>query len=479
MNEARTHLQNKIHSFLSSSRPLLVLDTRPRAVFRKRHLSPSTNIPVHSLGQSWFQLPPKQTPFAVIESSQEITNGTEDHRTIPYKVAADDPFAAGLGRPSDILRHRGWRPDWTFEDHPLFWSIMAEELSFSSRLKNQNKSHGLEVINKTNQASSSNATCQYHFLFKPNPILAKILPLIERRLVEARQQQAAFQSSSAFSRSQPLNSSYPGLFRCLDVGCGSGRDMTYMVARSANGLSVEGAEWTVLGMDQRTDACERALQLARDTFPRKDFDDNEKLNENDKNNDNNNHLASRVSIVVGKIDPKTGEFWISHSQPSLCTPRVDGMPQQEQQQQPLSSLQNVRHLDPAQDQLWQQYMTELEQKQDDPIMSSTTTTGPATLNDDRFDLIIMIRFLQRSLLTPLVQHWLRPGGFLLLSTFVSDQDLPNYSKPGPAHRLHSRTEAREIFERLGLEIVLDEISLIEDGARSVATVVAQKPIELE
>ncbi|KAF9937155.1 hypothetical protein BGZ67_001602 [Mortierella alpina] len=89
----------------------------------------------------------------------------------------------------------------------------------------------------------------------------------------------------------------------------------------------------------------------------------------------------------------------------------------------------------------------------------------------------MIRFLQRPLLEPLVQHWLRPGGFVLLSTFVSDVDLPHYSKPGPAHRLQSKTEARDIFERLGLEIVLDEVSLIEDGTRSVATVVAQLPLK--
>ncbi|KAF9947883.1 hypothetical protein BGZ72_010179, partial [Mortierella alpina] len=50
-----------------------------------------------------------------------------------------------------------------------------------------------------------------------------------------------------------------------------------------------------------------------------------------------------------------------------------------------------------------------------------------------------------------------------------------YSKPGPVHRLQSRTEAREIFERLDLDVVLDEVSLIEDGSRSTATVVAQMP----
>ncbi|KAF9946235.1 hypothetical protein BGZ72_000514, partial [Mortierella alpina] len=79
------------------------------------------------------------------------------------------------------------------------------------------------------------------------------------------------------------------------------------------------------------------------------------------------------------------------------------------------------------------------------------------------------------LLKPLVQHWLRPGGFVLLSIFFSDVDPPQYSKPDPAHRLQFKTEAREIFERLGLDVVLNEVSLIEDGSRSVATVVAQMP----
>ncbi|KAG0231296.1 hypothetical protein BGX31_005564 [Mortierella sp. GBA43] len=316
---------------------------------------------------------------------------------------------------------------------------MAEEMSLQPQLASDQERAGIDhngdghiqIIESIGTGRGSQPP--YHFLFRPNPDLVKILPQIEQELVRLR-------STSEPDKTTPL-------LRCLDVGCGSGRDMIYMVARSANDQAIRGAEWSTLGLDQREDMCALVQQLARDTFLCDDSDD--KIGNDTNGSHPGRALASRVSTITGKIDPTTGVLWVSSS--STSGPM-------ESRQQPLR-LKNVRYRDEAMDEAHQQLLNQ-----------PTDSTTP----DERFDLVVMIRFLQRPLFAPLVHHWLRPGGFIVLSTFVSDHDLPQYSKPGPAHRLQSKTEARDIFEGLGLKVVMDEISLIEDGTRPVATVVAQK-----
>ncbi|KAI8356495.1 hypothetical protein B0O80DRAFT_447571 [Mortierella sp. GBAus27b] len=424
--DAKALLRTTIRSFLSSGGPpYLILDTRSRPVFQARHLAPSTNIPLDRLDGCWFQLPAKQAPFAVLEDEQGAATSTS-------------PCIESI-RSSDILKSHGWEPQWVFQDHPLFWSAMAEEMSLQPQLASDQERAGIDhngdghiqIIESIGTGRGSQPP--YHFLFRPNPDLVKILPQIEQELVRLR-------STSEPDKTTPL-------LRCLDVGCGSGRDMIYMVARSANDQAIRGAEWSTLGLDQREDMCALVQQLARDTFLCDDSDD--KIGNDTNGSHPGRALASRVSTITGKIDPTTGVLWVSSS--STSGPM-------ESRQQPLR-LKNVRYRDEAMDEAHQQLLNQ-----------PTDSTTP----DERFDLVVMIRFLQRPLFAPLVHHWLRPGGFIVLSTFVSDHDLPQYSKPGPAHRLQSKTEARDIFEGLGLKVVMDEISLIEDGTRPVATVVAQK-----
>ncbi|KAG0364339.1 hypothetical protein BC939DRAFT_475179 [Gamsiella multidivaricata] len=431
--DAKALLQKTIRSFLNcGGPPYLILDTRPRRIFCARHLSPSTNIPLHRLDGSWFKLPAKQTPFAVLESPQEDTTDGQDDEF--KKLERSDPRADQFGRQirsSNILKSRGYRTEWTFEDHPLFWTTFAEELSLSSmnRDPGQHTQPALEIIDGSKPSKE-----RYNFLFQPNPILVKILPTVERELLASRSTQQA---------KSPHGSN---LLRCLDVGCGAGRDMIYMVARSANGLAINGAEWSALGMDQREDMCGLGQQLVDDTFFQ---DPGEHIDA--KITDPGMELATRVGFLVGKVDSESGVFWVSSPSSIPSHPQGKAGPLR---------LQNIRYHDVVLDQQQQQ------------LLGSAAATET---KDQRFDLIIMIRFLQRSLFAPLVENWLRPGGFIILSTFVSDKDLPQYSKPGPAHRLQSRSEASDIFESLGLNIVSEEVSLIEDGRRPVATVVARKP----
>ncbi|KAI1316295.1 hypothetical protein EDD11_010138 [Mortierella claussenii] len=428
--EVKAQLHNAIRSFLNrpSSYPWLILDTRPRQVYRTRHLAPSTNIPLDRLERSLFQLPFKHMPFAVLESEG-----------VP-KTAG---LFGGEARPSEVLKSKGWRVDWVFNDHPHFWTTVDKELSsqtIETQITIDSAAKGgqeapapttLKIVDSSDSITQNQT--KYHFLFQPTPVLVRILPTIERELMALR--------ASCFIPAHGVSQ----LLRCLDVGCGSGRDMTYMVARSANGLSEAGAEWSVLGMDQRADICQRARQLADDTF----LDDDNK--EVPKGQPSGRDLAERVQTIVGKIDPQTGIFWVPSSTSQLKYPLPAPLP---------LPLDNIRYRDPSTDERHRRILRE----------------RSGSNLDNRYDLIIMVRFLQRSLFVPMIEHWLRPGGFVLLSTFVSDVDLPSYSKPGPAHRLNTRAEAREIFEGLGLQVIMDEVSVIEDAKRSVATVVARKPI---
>ncbi|KAG0263779.1 hypothetical protein DFQ27_001604 [Actinomortierella ambigua] len=275
------------------------------------------------------------------------------------------------------------------------------------------------------------------YLFKPNPWLAKTISTIELGLLKTRTSSSTGQD--------------PTTFRCLDLGCGAGRDMTYLVSRALNCLQPNRSspQWTTLGVDSFIGACEKSTTLAMTTLSN---------SEQEHDDQKKNKYSSRVSTLVAKVDSRTGVLWVDKMQlESTTIPPV--------------ILPNIRYYDPDFD---QQCIAALE--------SSSSSTHPPSLPPTQlprrtapFDLIVMIRFLERNAMSLIVEHWLAPGGFLLLSHFVQDKDLPVYTKPGPHHRLQSKTEARDWLTRLGLKVVMDEISAIEDG-RPVSNVLAQKPL---
>lgn len=421
-------LRKTIQSFLKHGGPTYrILDARAReAYLMGPRLVPSTNIPHQNLASSLFQLPPKSTAFAVLEAPQDtkITtiNSHDGDRQDTNKRAQNTtshPPSGTLVLATEMLQEHGWNVKWTFQDQPEFWSAFQSEIkSFQSR---NDHTPQLPWIDPGQQSGKD----RYHFLFQPNPFLVKVLPQIERELVVSR-----------------YSARSPELLRCLDLGCGAGRDMTYMVARAPNHLSEQRAEWSVVGIDEWHVACERAEQLARDTFG-----NDGPVDVTQGSNNNNNEYVSRISTIVGKVDSKTGVLWIK-PKPSERGSRTTS---------PSLFLDNI------------QYDISC---QDDSILDALKEYPERS--SDRFDLIVMIRLLERAVLAPMVEYWLRPGGFIVWSTFVADPDLPAYSKPGPGHRLNSKDEARTILQDLGLEIIVSEISRVEDGKRSVANIVARK-----
>ncbi|KAF9572894.1 hypothetical protein BGW38_008479, partial [Lunasporangiospora selenospora] len=327
------------------------------------------------------------------------------------------PFQSSQISTTEILRGRGWKVDWVFHDHPHFWSVLKEELEttefkeyakqkldaldppspFPSALhisENQTEKKEQEM---GNTVTTPLLDPEYHFLFQPNPALVKALPRIEQDLLTMYRHRIASTDTAAQEKSLPL-------LRCLDIGCGSGRDMTYMVSRHANNVSTDSAaQWSAVGIDIREDSCERSMHLAHETF----VPDGRRP-----------YLADRVSTIVGEIDSKTGVLQV-HRQYLY---QASSSESQEQSSPPsrVLDLPNVEYLEPSPT-LQQETLpatdslaATAESLASESTSVSTALSKPCQSRDDRFDLVVIIRFLQRSLFPPLIKHWIRPGGFLLL-----------------------------------------------------------------
>jgi SAM-dependent methyltransferase len=152
------------------------------------HLVPSTSIPLSTLETRFSQLPPKNNkiPFLLIADTGALFNGQ---------------------RVDELLRERGWRVGRVFE---LSADQKAERLWEYAREKG---------IFGTLQDGAQ-------LLFKPSPVLETWIDRIEDDLAAC--------SSSAV----------------LDIGCGSGRDLGFLVSR--------GHRWNVTGLDNWKNAVIRA-----------------------------------------------------------------------------------------------------------------------------------------------------------------------------------------------------------------------------
>ncbi|KAF9978449.1 hypothetical protein BGZ73_002345 [Actinomortierella ambigua] len=478
-------LRQTVTSFLRNEPQHLILDIRSAYDHRARQLSPSLNLPAKdtTAAHLGYQLPSKQVRFVVLGGPSFDQPDNHTHTNNSQQQKAEYELLTWI-------RENGWSVPHVFHDSAEFWETMEEALQeqyLPQRAMDQVKETDMEgsptqacwgddacrprlaiqitqgeqkVLLPTNLATTESTLQQKQralyrpYLFKPNPWLAKTISTIELDLLQTR-------SSGADQKTTKL--------RCLDLGCGAGRDMTYLVSRALNCLQPDGSspQWTTLGIDSFIGACEKSITLAKTTLSTREGEQ-QRLDLSISTSQNNSEYAARISTLVAKVDSKTGVLWVDKAQlePTSVPPLV---------------LPNVRYHDRDLD---EQCMAALES----PSSSSSSTEAALSLTHEclpptrqrgwatPFDLIVMIRFLERNAMSSIVEHWLAPGGFVLLSHFVQDTDLPVYTKPGPHHRLQSKTEARDWLTRLGLEVVVDEISAIEDG-RPVSNVLARKPLE--
>ena len=94
---------------------------------------------------------------------------------------------------------------------------------------------------------------------------------------------------------------------------------------------------------------------------------------------------------------------------------------------------------------------------------------PESLGESQYDLIIVMRFLFRPLLSRLIKH-LKPGGIICYSTFM--QGCEKFGSPRNPNYLLKPGELAEVYA--ALNVLTDEVRHLPDG-RPVALFVAQKP----
>ena len=91
------------------------------------------------------------------------------------------------------------------------------------------------------------------------------------------------------------------------------------------------------------------------------------------------------------------------------------------------------------------------------------------LPESQFDLITMVRFLNRDVFS-FIKESLNPGGFVLIQTFV--EGVESFKSPKNPNFILKKGELAENFA--GFKVITDRIDTIEDG-RPVNSFIAQKP----
>ncbi|CAG8502375.1 5481_t:CDS:2 [Ambispora leptoticha] len=242
----RQFYKTTFKSWLASS-PCLLLDFRPWSIHLRRRITPSTCIPYTELEQHWYELPPKQMPFAVLEPT--------DAQGVTKKMLIDN----------------GWNVPWIFviqeekalinsdvnggaaanekdrgkEDEEIFWSV-AYEFGVLEET---------DVATISSLKSFSSPFIKRWTLFQPNPFLKENIKMIEQTLLSDPPSSfvtPAFDSSCSPSNPIPLRT-----LHCLDVGCGSGRDTVWLCSRKTLAH-----HWHVTALDNWPSALARTKKLA-------------------------------------------------------------------------------------------------------------------------------------------------------------------------------------------------------------------------
>ncbi|KAL0089507.1 hypothetical protein J3Q64DRAFT_1728941 [Phycomyces blakesleeanus] len=280
-----TTLIDRLHEWKTSPSKLLCLDLRPRDEYQKKRIVPSTNIPYDELRARGNELPPKQTPFAVIEpsSSPECSQWLVDN---------------------------GWKCSWIFcEAEDALWETVLGD------------GYG------TTESPSG-----IWPLFRPSPLLSNHIQDIEASIV--------------------------GKLQCLDVGCGAGRDIVWLLARNNR--------WKVSAIDSLPACVEKTKAMGRAW-----------------------NVSDRLTVTCAKV--MANGRWQS---------RTD------------NTLQND---DMLMDRLERKKARLAPGIPVDSFFAILPDPRPP------FDLILTIRFLARSMLRQL-PGLLKVGGYLAISQFVDHPD---------------------------------------------------------
>lgn len=263
------------------------------------------------------------------------------------------------------LTEHGWQVPWVFWEGQLEWNDMTPWIAPKTEEKKW-------------------------LLFQASPFLQKQIKAIEESLPQDR----------------------PWQF--LDIGCGSGRDVGYILAR--------GKQWQGSAFDSMPGALIRTDALVK-----------------------NLQVAQKVRALAQARLMHNGQ-WKLISSAWLDNMRTTGVEDIDEKMKRLdmSKLENGRPEELSFSELY------------DSILPAN-----ATDRSNKFDLVLNVRFLSRPFLH-LVPELLNIGGYFLISHFLHD-GVHEYQHPKRTSRLELN-EISDLFNSMeNMEIVTDAIEESEDG----------------
>ncbi|GLI69012.1 hypothetical protein VaNZ11_013550, partial [Volvox africanus] len=435
---------------------LSIIDLRDASMFMASRLRGSYNVPLKYLVTRMFLLPDRATPLALVVAgppSRQMVRGA----TLAGGSKDDIQLTA-------FLATRGWQVALCIEATAELWRVAGE----------------IGVLEEGGCALS----LKRRWPFQPSKLLVQQIGLIEQLLVKMRIQPA---SEGQIATDWTARGSLPGsadgaqrvedihevntchvpniTMRMLDVGCGSGRDLSWLATRSSvvrvvnrvvdpipcadasHGRATDvKVIWECVGLDSWHGALQRAAEvLALGDVP---------------------PGPAGVILHLVQIGPGTGQLrplplpigtakadklqllrrylagTEDHGQRALCN--IVGPP---------SDFASSR---------WSKAIGSGRKGQDAGEGGRNECVDASALG--RFDLLVSVRFLERSFL-PIMARLLNPGGVILISTFVDGPGLRAFGRPQGREHVLQRDELATCFfgPEQGFEVLRDDIEAISDG----------------
>src|SRR6266498_1763193 len=198
-------LKLALHHWLNHSQRQLLLDLRPLLNHYVRRIIPSTCIPFTDIKNHLFELPPKSLPFAVLEPHDNI----------------------GIAR--NFLKDQGWNVPWIFVEGEELWKVSRELGILEERNEIDHNDDDENNDDDTEKGLNLYSNRLGWTLFQPSPFLMNTIDFIEESLKQLS-----------------LNHN----FNCLDVACGSGRDVAWLSSR-------QNVDWHITAIDAMSGALDR------------------------------------------------------------------------------------------------------------------------------------------------------------------------------------------------------------------------------
>ncbi|PNH12419.1 hypothetical protein TSOC_000673 [Tetrabaena socialis] len=444
-----------LHAFLAASegpagRPALIdaqrpalIDLRDASSFMQSRLRDSYNVPLEFLVPRMFLLPDRTTPLRL------VTGAAPEARTVCGAASA-----GGAKEDVDVsafLTSRGWQVVAVLAASPEVLRAAAE----------------LGLL----ESGGDELALRRRWLFQPSQLLVQQVGVVERMLADARApgggaedvgHRAPLAGDAARGggpTAEPAPAAPCVTLRMLDLGCGSGRDLAWLSARSVllppscrpgGGSAGVRVAWECVGLDSWHGAlarCSDVLSLAE--IPP-------------------GPGPGSVTLHLAEIEGGSGALRPLPPPPALKPSLLRYMAQSAGGSEVCAEADGgggggrVVGGPPAP-----------EGSGGDGDVDGARGALEASLAGSA-DLVLCVRLLCRSLL-PRMAGLLRPGGFILYSTFVDGPGLRAFGRPqGREHVLeHGELSSTFFGAGQGFEVLRDDVSTIPDG-REVTMFCARK-----